>query len=144
MTPPAGAWWQGEPPGNLFGRAGALGSGSGWIANKYFADARPVAPCDNRCMSTPERPKRPVDFNQWAYQVFQEAIGEAPTDSEPIPAERPVKAARAGERPGGGGIRSQGRIEGRSGQTRAAKLTAEERSEVGKKVAAKRWRKAGD
>ena len=52
-------------------------------------------------MSTPKRPKRPADFMQRAYQVFQEAIGEAPPPPEPAakpkPAPKPEAKAGAGK-----------------------------------------------
>ncbi len=82
-------------------------------------------------MSTPKRPKRPADFNQRAYQVFQEAVGEAKiasvvltTDgSEPTPDAVHEAAAALGRR---GGLKG--------GKSRAERLTAEERSEAAKKA----------
>jgi hypothetical protein len=91
------------------------------------------------CMSTPKRPKRPADFNQRAFQVFQEAIGEAPPQPEPRRADKPEKPPEREKDPAAVSLGRKGGLKG--GPARAAKLTAEERSEVGKKAAAKRWGK---
>src|ERR1700733_7642195 len=88
-----------------------------------------------RGMSTPKRPKRPADFNQRAYAVFQEAIGEAPKQPEPTP--EPAKPPEREKDPAAVSLGRRGGLKG--GKARAAKLTAEERSEIGKKAAAARW-----
>jgi hypothetical protein len=72
------------------------------------------------------RPKRPRDPFQLAHQVFQEASGEAP--QQPIPENDPATVAK---RKGGA----------KGGASRASKLTPEQRSEIAKKAAAKRWNK---
>ena len=53
------------------------------LFNKSFSTARALMLYDNGGMNTPKRPKRPADFVQKAYQVFQEAIGEAPKQPGP-------------------------------------------------------------
>jgi hypothetical protein len=86
-------------------------------------------------MSTP-RKKRPADFNQRAYQVFQEAIGEAPTAAPDdrtdgvIPPE-PEKDAHAVALGHLGGIKG--------GKARADSLSAARRSEIAKQAAKARW-----
>jgi hypothetical protein len=90
-------------------------------------------------MSTPKRPKRPRDFNQLAHQVFLEAVGEAPRQPEPVETPKaPAKPERAKD-PAAVSLGRRGGLKG--GPARAAKLSAEERSEIGKKAAAKRWGK---
>jgi len=75
----------------------------------------------------PNRPKRPRDPFQLAYQVFQEASGEAP--STELPQET---KSTAGRRRGGA----------KGGPARAKKLTAEQRSEIARIAAEARWKKA--
>jgi hypothetical protein len=71
-------------------------------------------------------PKRPRDFNQLAA-----AIIEAATEGEPeVEDTRDPAAVELGRR---GGLKG--------GKARAAKLTAEERSAIAKRAAAKRWGK---
>jgi hypothetical protein len=78
----------------------------------------------------PEKPpKRPRDINQLAFAVVAEATGTAP----------PPKPERA-KNPAAVALGKLGASKG--GQARAAKLTAEERSEVAKKAAAARWKKS--
>ena len=74
-----------------------------------------------------EKRKNPrKDLNQTAFSIVQQATGEAPA-SEPASEEK--QAAIDSGRKGGlkGGI------------ARAEKLTAEQRSEIAKKAAAKQW-----
>ena len=92
---------------------------------------------DNRSSKSPRRPKKEHDFSTVAYRVVQEAIAEGepttveePAESEPTPEERHKMAVALGRAGGKKG-----------GKARAAKLTAEQRSEIAKKAAAKRWRK---
>jgi len=81
-------------------------------------------PCYHQAM--PKRPRRPRDPNELAFQVFQEAIGEAP----PPPPEREKNAAAV----------ALGRLGGaKGGAARAAKMTPEQRSESARKAAAARW-----
>jgi hypothetical protein len=90
-------------------------------------------------MSTPKHPKRPADFNQRAYQVFQEAIGEAPAvEAEPEP-EATLKPPEREKDPAAVVLGRKGGLKG--GKARAAKLTSEQRSEIGKKAAKARWHK---
>jgi len=73
----------------------------------------------------PSRPKRPRDPNELAFQVFQEAIGEAPR--QVVPENTPAAVAiRRGAAHGG--------------QKRAKKLTPERRAEIAREAAAARWR----
>jgi hypothetical protein len=84
-----------------------------------------------RGMSTPKRLKRPADFNQRAFQVFQEAIGEAPKQLEPTVTPEPKKNPHAVEL---GKLGSK-----KGGLARARKLTGEKRSEIARKAAKARW-----
>ena len=65
------------------------------------------------------------DFSQIAFDVVQQAIGEV----VPEPIDDKKKAAQESGRRGG--------LKG--GTARAANLTPEQRSEIAKKAAAKRW-----
>jgi hypothetical protein len=74
----------------------------------------------------PKRPRRPRDPNELAFQVFQEAIGEAPA-SKPEPEKNPAAVAL-------------GKLGGaKGGAARAAKMTPEERAESARKAARSRW-----
>lgn len=74
----------------------------------------------------PKRPRRPRDPNELAFQVFQEAIGEAP----PPPPEKEKNAAAV----------ALGKLGGvKGGRARAAKMTSEERRESARKAARARW-----
>lgn len=77
-----------------------------------------------------KHPKRPRDPNELAFQIVQEATGEAPP-CEPEP-EDPIRklAAELGRR---GGLKG--------GKARAAKMTPEERAESARKAAAARWKR---
>jgi hypothetical protein len=76
----------------------------------------------------PKRPRRPRDPNELAFQVFQEAIGEAPPP-EPEPEKNPAAVAL-------------GKLGGAmGGKARAANMTPEERRESARKAAAARWEK---
>jgi len=70
------------------------------------------------------KPKRPVDLNKLAASIV-----EAATEGEPEDTRDPAAVA-LGRR---GGLKG--------GAARAAKLTPEQRSEIAKKAAAKRWAK---
>ncbi len=72
------------------------------------------------------RSKRPRDINQLAKQIVDEATGQA----EPVEDTRDPLAVELGRR---GGLKG--------GKARAAKLTPEQRSEIARKAAAKRWEK---
>lgn len=72
-------------------------------------------------MSAKSNPRK--DLNELAFSIVQQAIGE-----EERPA--PTKAQETGRE---GGLKG--------GKSRAAKLTPEQRSEIAKKAAAKRWDK---
>ena len=91
-------------------------------------------------MSTPKRPTRPRDPIELAFQVFQEAIGERPKAYDPaavsVEPEPPAEPEKVKD-PAAVALGRKGGLKG--GPARAAKLTAEERSEIGKRGAAKRW-----
>ncbi len=73
-----------------------------------------------------EKHQGPKDFTETAFDVFQKAIGEKPQeDTTKNPA-----AVELGRK---GGLKG--------GKARAAKLTPEQRSEIAKRAAAKRWGK---
>ena len=81
-----------------------------------------------------KRKKKDHDFSVTAFRVMQEATGEPQTPQEPEQPEMTVEersaAAKALGRRGGQ----------KGGPARAAKLTAEQRSEIAKKAAQARWR----
>jgi len=77
-------------------------------------------------MNMPKHPRRPRDPFQLAHQVFQEAIGEVPRQSLPVPDDSPAAVAK---RKGA----SQG------GEKRAKGLTPERRREIARKAARARW-----
>ena len=72
------------------------------------------------------KPKRPTDIN-----LLATAIVEAATEGEPLVEDKRDPAAVALGRKGG--------LKG--GKARAAKLTPEQRSEIARNAAAKRWSK---
>lgn len=90
-------------------------------------------------MNIPKHPKRPADFNQRAYQVFQEAVGEVPIDPTPLDPIRPDKPPEREKDPAAVALGRKGGLKG--GRARAEKLTADQRSQIGKSAAAKRWKK---
>lgn len=76
--------------------------------------------------------KRPpnLDFSQLAKRIVDQATGEIPKDEPPPPPKEKNAAAVA-----------LGALGGKvGGKARAAKLTAEQQSEIGKKAAAARWK----
>lgn len=74
-----------------------------------------------------KKPKRPRDANQLAKQIVNEATGQV----EEQPDNQPQKDPAAVELGRKGGLKG--------GKARAAKLTPEQRSEIAKKAARKRW-----
>jgi hypothetical protein len=83
------------------------------------------------------KPDRPRDINQLAKFLVDKSTGQLPPDPAPEDPKSetpidPLKAAAAelGRR---GGLKG--------GKARAAKLTAEQRREIAKKAAMKRWKK---
>jgi len=71
----------------------------------------------------------PEDVNEIAFRVAREATGEAP--QEPPSGKNPAAVAL-------------GKLGGaKGGRARAAKLTAEQRSEIARKAAATRWSRRG-
>ena len=76
------------------------------------------------------RKKRPRDANTLAFQIVQEATGQAP---EPEESDEPQKNPAAV---------ALGRLGGlKGGKARAAKMTPEERSEAARKAARARWKR---
>jgi hypothetical protein len=73
----------------------------------------------------PKKHQGPEDFAETAFRVFQEAIGEAPAEEST----KDPAAVALGRK---GGLKG--------GKARAEKLTPEQRSEIAKKAAAKRWK----
>jgi hypothetical protein len=73
--------------------------------------------------------KRPADANRRAFQIVQEAIGEAPDEDE-------------GKNPAAVALGRLGGLKG--GKSRAEKMTPEERSEAARKAAQARWKKEKD
>jgi len=73
--------------------------------------------------------KRPRDLNALAASI----VGEATADEKPQPADD-------GKDPAAVSLGRRGGLKG--GKARAAKLTAEQRSEIARKAAAARWERA--
>jgi hypothetical protein len=74
------------------------------------------------------------DFNDVAFAVFQQAVGDTPKQDEPKPVVKKNPAAVALGRLGG--------LKG--GNARASALTPEKRKEIAKKAAEKRWGKKAE
>jgi hypothetical protein len=74
-----------------------------------------------------DKKKRPTDLNKLAASIVADAIGES------NPSEAPEKNQAAVDLGRLGGLRG--------GKARAEKLTPEQRSEIAKKAAQKRWGK---
>ena len=75
-----------------------------------------------------QRPKRPADLNLLAKSIVDDATGNAPP-ALPLKQKNPAAV-------------ELGRLGGlKGGKARAAKLTAEKRSEIAKKAAKVRWSK---
>jgi hypothetical protein len=91
-------------------------------------------------MSTPKRPKRPADFNQRAYQVFQEAIGEAPKQTEPVETPKPPPEPQRAKDPAAVALGRKGGLIG--GKARVNKMTKAELSESARNAANAPWKKA--
>ncbi len=77
-----------------------------------------------------KHPKRPRDLNQWAKRMVDIATG-AVEDREPTPEEQ-------GKDPAAVSLGRRGGLKG--GRARAESMTPEQRSEIAKKAAAKRWK----
>ena len=90
--------------------------------------ARGAKPC--YCMAMPTRSSKPHrDLNQLAKFIVDQASGEVPKEEPPhVKNEAAVALGRLGGKKGGA--------------ARAAALTPEQRSEIAKKAAAGRWKKA--
>lgn len=79
--------------------------------------------------SRASKPKRPRDTNQLAWQIVQEATGQAPEQPEEPDTRNPAAVAlsRLGASKGG--------------KTRAERLSAKRRSQIAKAAAKARWAK---
>lgn len=91
-----------------------------------FRSATRESPILPPLMPTPTCSK--LDLNQLAKRMLDEAIGDAPKTKPP--AQKNAATVEAGKVGGKKG-----------GASRAAKLTAEQRSEIAKKAAAGRWKR---
>jgi hypothetical protein len=80
-----------------------------------------------------KKPKLPADMNQRG-----KAIVDFLTDSDEIlPEDKPIQAPKPEKDPAAVSLGRRGGLKG--GNARAASLTAEQRSEIAKKAAMKRW-----
>ncbi len=77
----------------------------------------------------PSRPRRPRDTNQLAYQIVQEATGQAETPAELPDTRNPAAVA----------LSKLGASKG--GKARAAALSPARRSAIAKKAVQARWKK---
>lgn len=84
-------------------------------------------------MPTPHRPRDP---NQLAKFIVDTATRGAPPDAPQVE-EKPAPAPAREKDPAAVSIGRRGGLKG--GKARAAALTAEERSDIARKAAAKRW-----
>jgi len=102
-------------------------SGSGLVSNSHPAHfGAPL--CDNWPMPTRAR-KRPRDMNELAFQVVQEATGQAPQPAELPDTRNPAAVA----------LSKLGASKG--GHARAAALSPKRRSAIAKKAVQARWQK---
>ena len=93
-------------------------------------------PYDNTSMPNPSSKKRrPVDFNQLAKSIVDEATAERPAPGEP--ASLQAAPPPDGKLPAAVELGRLGGLKG--GRARAESLTPERRSEIAKAAAAKRW-----
>jgi hypothetical protein len=76
-----------------------------------------------------KRPKRPRDANQLAWQIVQEATGQAPPEPEEPDTRNPAAVA----------LSKLGASKG--GKARAERLTPAKRKAIARKAAAARWNK---
>ena len=76
------------------------------------------------------RKKRPRDTNQLAWQIVQEATGQAPVEVEKPDTRNPAAVA----------LSKLGASKG--GKARAAKLSAAKRSAIARKAVLARWRQS--
>jgi len=76
-----------------------------------------------------KKPKRPRDTNQLAWQIVQEATGQAPAEPEEPDTRNPAAVA----------LSKLGASKG--GKARAAKLSDRRRREIARRAAAARWKR---
>ena len=106
--------------------------GNGLVSFIFISSdcAAPIGPCDNRPMPSRARTKRPRDTNQLAWQIVQEATGQAPPQPpEPPDTRNPAAVA----------LSKLGASKG--GKARAAKLSPAKRSAIARKAVLARWRR---
>jgi len=84
-------------------------------------------------------PKRPRDVNLLAKSIVDIAIGEKDDETKKTPEEI---AEEEGKDPAAVALGRKGGLKG--GKARAAKMSAEKRSEIARKAAQARWRKEND
>ncbi|ODU02066.1 MAG: hypothetical protein ABS79_00920 [Planctomycetes bacterium SCN 63-9] len=84
-------------------------------------------------------PKRPRDPNQLAELIVGIATGEAPDEPTPSLSTEPTEPAKPEKDPAAVSLGRRGGLKG--GKARAASMTPEQRSEIAKKAATKRWNK---
>ena len=87
----------------------------------------------------PDRPRkgRPADANRRAWEIVQEATGAKPKLGDEDTAAIIETAIREGKDPAAVLLGRKGGRKG--GKARAAKLTAEERSQIARRAAEVRW-----
>ena len=85
------------------------------------------------------RKGRPADSNRRAWEIVQEATGERLMRGDDDTAAVIEAAIREGKDPAAVLLGRKGGLKG--GKARAAKLTAEQRSEIARKAARSRWAK---
>lgn len=110
------------------------------LLNKNFTSSLIGRAWDNGGMSTPKPPKRPADFNQRAYQVFQEAVGEANPDPVPDGLGQSETPPEREKDPAAVELGRKGGLKG--GKARASKMTEQQRSESARNAANARWKKS--
>lgn len=88
------------------------------------------------------RKKRPADANRRAWEIVQEATGEAPATDEDDTAAIIEAAIRDGKDPAAVLLGRKGGLKG--GRARAEKLSPERRSEIARKAARARYKKKND
>jgi hypothetical protein len=105
---------------------GARPRGSGLVSN-FLASPALRQPCYNEFMPTRARKTRSRDANVRAFEIVQEATGQAPAEPEDTRNPAAVALAKLGASKGG--------------KARAAKLSAARRKAIAKKAVAARWAK---
>ncbi len=101
-----------------------------WSSLRFGALPERVLKCNNRLMPTrASKRKRPGDTNQLAWQIVQEATGQAEAEAD-VPDTRNQAAVA---------LSKLGASKG--GRSRADKLSPRQRKQIAKKAAKARWAK---